>query len=186
MALSMRRLLGRLKNKLPNHKGKNWQEFEYFDNAWKERIQLMAGFLPPAAATVADIGCGKMWLKDFLPPGYIYYGVDYVYRGNGCHIFDLNNGEFPTQQFDVAFVSGCLEYIRDYKWLIQQISRWCGICILSYCTADRFNNQQERISLGWVNHLTDTEITALFKIENMVLIKKSETSTANTIFVFSR
>lgn len=186
MVSSMLRLIGRLGKFRQPVKRKEWKDFEYFDEAWKERIHLMAQFIPPGTQSVLDIGCGKMWLKDELDPNCEYYGLDYIDRGPGSHVADLNKHQFTERHFDTAFVSGCLEYIYDYNWLIKEIQQHCSVCILSYCAVDIFNNPKERISLGWVNHLSEQDIVALFAASNMQLKQKAKTRNANTIFVFSQ
>ncbi len=184
MVLSIRSLIGWLKKIKFPVKVKNWQDFEYFDPAWKERICEMAKHIPMDTNSIADVGCGKMWLKEYIPDTCVYHGIDYIYRGENCHVFDLNNYEFPTSFFDVIFVSGCLEYIQDYKWLIKEIATHCSACIISYCTTDLFKNSAERVSLGWVNHLQESELIKLFKTQHMLLRKKEITNTSNTLYVF--
>jgi SAM-dependent methyltransferase len=186
MDLSIFRLIGQLKRTLWSAKKRQWKDLEYFDSAWKDRIQLMAGYIPGHSGTILDIGCGKMWLKEYLPAGCAYYGLDYIYRGLDSHVFDLNKHEFPVASFDITFVSGCLEYITDYKWLISKISDQSAICILSYCTFDIFNSHEKRTALGWVNHLTELELINVFNTNKMYATAKDKTSTSNTIYVFSK
>ena len=73
----------------------------------------MAAFIPPGTLSVMDLGCGKMWLKEMLPSGYKYYGIDYTDRGKDSYVFDLNKYAFPAFNCDIIFISGCLEYIYD-------------------------------------------------------------------------
>jgi hypothetical protein len=186
MALLIQHLLGLLQIKRKFIKNRQWKDFEYFDTAWMERIRLMAGYIPVETGSVIDIGCGKMWLKKFIPVSCMYYGVDYIYRGESSHIYDLNKHEFPDDTFDIAFVSGCLEYINDYEWLIKRIALQSSKCIISYCTFDLFNGIPERTTLGWVNHLTETELTGIFSSHDMLLTSKDKTTTSNSIYVFSK
>ena len=68
MALFKKSLPGRIFNKLNLFfkKEKKWQDIEYFDDKWKERIEQMARFIKNGS-TVIDFGCGPMWLKEYLP-----------------------------------------------------------------------------------------------------------------------
>ena len=133
-----------------------------------------------------DIGCGKMWLKDYLQPGCKYFGVDYIDRGVDSYVFDLNNYEFPDFFCDLAFVSGCLEYIDDYKWLLRKICTQNRVCIISYCIFDVFNDLKERRKLHWKNQLTERELIDLFVDNDMHLTDKDKTDTQNYIYVFTR
>lgn len=146
----------------------------------------MAGYIPEKSKSVIDIGCGKMWLKEWLPANCNYFGIDYISRGEGSHVYDLNNYEFPASCFDAAFISGCLEYISDYDWLIREVASKSESCIVSYCNFDNFSNLEERRSLGWVNHLKEADLVALFSRYHMHLKQKDITSTANSIYVFCK
>ncbi|MBK9568932.1 MAG: hypothetical protein IPO53_02690 [Chitinophagaceae bacterium] len=64
MALFQKSLPGRIFNKLNLFfkKEKKWQDIEYFDDKWKERIEQMARFIKNGSSVI-DLGCGPMWLK---------------------------------------------------------------------------------------------------------------------------
>ncbi|MHA4811235.1 methyltransferase domain-containing protein [Flavitalea flava] len=178
-----------LSGKDKNHNSKTlntWKEIEYFDEEWKNRIQQMASYIPPNTKSIMDIGCGKMWLKEYLPDGCKYFGVDYINRGTDSHLFDLNNYEFPDFTCDLAFVSGCLEYIDDYKWLIDEIAVKNKECIISYCLLDVFTDLKEREKLHWRNHLSEMELIDLFSKNEMYLIKRDKTVTNNYIYVLRK
>ncbi len=52
-------------------KEKEWQDIEFFNEEWKDRIMLMASFIEKESS-VMDLGCGRMWLLDFLPENCTY------------------------------------------------------------------------------------------------------------------
>lgn len=161
-----------------------WQDIEYFDNLWRARIELMSGYIPKGAS-VLDLGCGKMWLRELLQDSE-YYPVDYTSRGNGTIICDFNKDPFPDINCDVSFVSGCLEYVIDYKSFIREIALHTKTCIISYCTTEETPDLKERMSLVWVNHLSKQEIIELFKANGMQLIDETTYLVKNSIFVFSK
>jgi hypothetical protein len=159
----------------------SWKDIEYFNLGWKERIKNMAEFIQPNQS-VMDLGCGKMWLKDFLPEGCTYFGVDYKHRDNETIICDFNLAQFPGFNTDIAFVSGCLEYVKNYEWFVDQIHNKCKRCIVSYCITENFPNIEERKGRSWVNHLSYGDILDVFNRSQFKLI--DERSTLNHIFVF--
>ena len=165
-------------------KPQKWQDIEYFDARWKQRIALMAGFIAENK-TVLDLGCGKMWLQEFLPKNCTYLPVDYVARTENTIVCDFNRHEFPVQKADIAFVSGCLEYVVDAKWFIQKITNQVDSCIISYCTTDFFPNIAEREERTWVNHFSEKEVIALFEENGFGMKNKIMTDTNNQIFVFA-
>jgi len=165
---------------------KNWKDIEYFDDAWKKRIKLMATFIPDNK-TITDLGCGKMWLKEYINDKNIkYIPVDYKNRGNNTIICDFNKHEFPTNESDIAFVSGCLEYVIDPEWFVNKISENNKLCIISYCTTDHYNNMTIRKANAWKNNLSKNELINLFRKSKMLLINETITNTKNTIFIFKK
>ena len=178
MELSIKNFFGIKKNE------NQWERVESFDERWKDRIRQMSSYISPNARSIMDLGCGLMWLREFINDDCQYYGVDYVYRGEGSYLIDFNKKQFLEKNVDACFVSGCLEYVSDYRWFVKNISKFSNECILSYCTLDRFSNKKERRLLSWVNHLTDEELVNLFIQEGMKVIKKDITATNNSIYVF--
>ena len=164
--------------------GPKWQDIEYFDVLWRARIELMSGYIPNGAS-VLDLGCGKMWLKDFIHESD-YYPVDYTSRGIGTIICDFNKDPFPDIYCDVSFVSGCLEYVLDYKAFIRNIAKYSKTCIISYCTTEDYSDTKERNALAWVNHLSYNELIGIFKDNGMKLIEEAKFQEKSSVFVFSR
>lgn len=162
---------------------KTWQQIEYFDEAWKQRIRLMVQYIP-VNSSVIDLGCGKMWLQEILPKGCAYYPVDYVSRGENTIVCDFNRHEFPTIKADISFVSGCLEYVNDVGWFVECIANQTNSCIISYCTTDFFPNLEERHSRTWVNHFSAQAIVAIFEKKGFALQTQDHTTTQNQVFVF--
>jgi hypothetical protein len=167
-------------------KGGSWKTREYFDEVWKLRIKQMAENIP-VGSSVMDLGCGKEWLKEFLPSQCTYNGSDYTPRSPSTIVCDFNKFEFPSLQVDVTFVSGCLEYVINYEWFINQISvSTANRCILSYCAIEYFPDTKKRVERNWVNNLTGIEIIELFQKNNFVLLNQTLTETNNLILIFER
>lgn len=162
-----------------------WENIEYFDSNWKKRIKDMSEYID-SGAVVIDLGCGEMWLKEFITENESYIPVDYVSRGDGTIICDFNKYEYPKISTDIAFVSGCLEYINDVKWFVEKISQSNVKCVLSYCTTDFFPIVENRKGFAWKNHLSKSEIITLFENNNFFLVDENLTKTNNQIFVFKK
>lgn len=161
----------------------NWKDIEHFDQSWKSRISRMAAFVPPKAR-VLDLGCGEMWLREFLQD-CAYIPVDYKMRGPGTIICDFNQGEFPDLDVDVAFVSGCLEYVEDPAWFIGKVAAHAKMCVISYCSTEHFVDPEERAALGWKNSLDSSKLISLFASSNMRLTDQAFLpDTKNTVFRF--
>jgi len=170
---------------LKRHRQKEWKDHEYFDITWRKRIELMSKYIPKDSS-VMDLGCGKMWLKESVMMEK-YIPVDYCDRGEGTLIFDFNKKEFPEEiDVDVAFVSGCLEYVEDPRWFISKIRTSASSCIISYCSTDEVPSLEVRRELSWANHLSREDLITYFREVDMKLVKESFYSPSNNIFYFSK
>jgi len=163
---------------------REWKDIEYFDKTWKNRIRLMASFLPEKVS-VLDLGCGEMWLKG-IGEFSEYIPVDYCDRGPGTQVCDFNNGEFPAAKADYAFVSGCLEYVKDADWFVRKISEACDACVISYCTTDYTPSIDVRNERCWVNSFSRGDIIRLFQTVDMCLVQETIHEPGNNIFMFKK
>ncbi len=181
-------ILDKIKNKLRRifiKKKKIWQDNEYFDPIWQERIQMMSKFIK-SDDSIVDLGCGKMWLKKFISPNNKYFPVDYIKRDEETIVCDFNQSQFPNIQSSIYFISGCLEYIDNYDWFISEISKHTDACILSYCSTDVFSDFAVRNNLMWKNHLSNNELIEIFKKKNFILKEHLVTEHNNHIFYFTK
>lgn len=174
------RLLAHFHSDGPN----NWRDIEYFNRKWKIRIRKMSEFIEPDCSVV-DLGCGRMWLKNYLPQTVKYFPVDYKYRGADCIVQDFNQLQYPDVDADTAFVSGCLEYIDEPRWFVSEICRNQTMCVLSYCTTEYFPDEMVRMKKAWVNSLSETQVISLFKDFGFALTHKTHEKTY-VIFVFRK
>jgi len=161
-----------------------WSNESEFDELWKMRITVMASYID-ISGVVADFGCGLMWLEPLLNQSNSYLPIDYIARDSRTLVLDLNVDQIPDLNVDIAFLSGILEYIKDVNAFINQLTnRNFKKIILSYCTLEKFNNINSRISLNWVSHISIFEILLLFTKEyDLIAIDHFN---ENTIFVFKK
>lgn len=162
-------------------KWENWKDAEdYIENnsdgfTWefsRTRIETMSTLISKDTKSILDLGAGKEWLKDYLNDSTIrYYPVDYCKRSNNTIICDFNQQEFPEVKADAIFVSGCLEWIKDYKWFINRIcSSKPKEVILSYTVV--INNDYTGRLKCWENALSESELCELFAINHYTLTNK--------------
>ena len=185
------RLFKYYKNNLKSTLGKSidnttsWREIEYFDEAWKLRINMMSSYIIENTSVV-DLGCGPMWLSNLLGDRNTYFGVDYVKRDDKTIVCDFNKYEFPCIYADYYFISGCLEYVNDVEWFIESISKYTSRIIISYCILENFPDLHLRKSYAWVNNFTQKNLLDLFLSEKYELINIQETPSRNIIFYLEK
>ena len=161
-----------------------WYSESEFDEVWKNRIAVMASYIN-ISGTVADFGCGLMWLEPLLKPENRYLPIDYITRDSRTLVINLNVDLIPEINAEIAFLSGVLEYVEDVNNFIDQlINRNFKKIILSYCTLEKFNNLNSRISLNWVSHKSIFEILYLFSSKYSLV--NIDDVNGNTIFIFDQ
>ncbi len=136
--------------------------------------------------TVADFGCGMMWLEQFLGEGNTYLPIDYIRRDERTVVADFNNDPFPKVSGEVAFLSGSLEYVKDLKGFIQNLTAAdFPQIVISYCTLEKNPDMRARRALNWVSHESIFSVLEMF-CDQYCLTKIDNGVEANTIMVFRK
>jgi hypothetical protein len=164
---------------------KLWSSKDEFDERWKERIATMSSYIS-IPGTVADFGCGLMWLEHMLGPNNTYLPIDYISRDNRTQVIDFNAAPLPRINAEIAFLSGSLEYVVDVKGFVEYlIETGFKQVIVSYCTIELIPQRRTRQQLNWVSHESVFTLLSLF-CPPYSLTNLDRTHGANTIFVFKR
>lgn len=148
---------------------------------WKRRVEKMSAMISEDSQSVADLGCGQMTLKGYLPESIVYYPVDYCARDKNTFICDFNKYEFPEISVDTVFASGVLEHVVDYAWFISKICEMAlHEVILSYACSEKEEGQtirpriQNGYHIDWANSLSMDTIIGLFKANHFLLKFKKQ------------
>jgi len=174
----VRKIIGKVRGK------RIWQDIEHFDPSWTVRIQEMAKYIREGES-VLDLGCGKMWLRQFLKNND-YYPVDYTDRGAGSIVCNFNQRQFPQNSADIAFVSGVLEYVVDAQWFVSCIAQKCRRCVVSYCLLEDNPDLDSRRKRAWVNDFSRADIIRMFSVAGFQLASEDQTFAKNRMFYFVR
>lgn len=171
-------------------KQRNWVEVENVRRMskqdWINRIVLMKDLIGTKNRSVLDIGCWECELKEYLGNDITYYGCDYVKRQKDTIVCDLNHYEFPNIDFDVAYISGSLEYMENLEWYFDQICKANHEVILSYSLLEYFPLIDLRKRKSWVNHLSAIDIIEYMKRRNFLLTTSEFWGKWTVIFKFER
>lgn len=98
---------------------------------WPERSEAIAR-LVPAGASVIDIGAGAQGLRRHLDPSCRYTPADLYPRTPETLILDLNGGPWPRGRWDVAVLSGVLEYANDPAQVLRRLHALTPVAIVTY------------------------------------------------------
>lgn len=146
--------------------------------------------------SIMDLGAGGQHLKKYLRDNIKYYPIDYVKRPfiENVVVRDFNKNEFFEHEVDVMFMSGILEYIIDWKVFINNSCKYCKKFVaLAYNTAisNEEEEKTERISRGWISHISKIQLMDCFDYNGFELIELKEPLSGGadypeTYFLFER
>jgi len=175
-----------------------WQNLKQYEVEWDERTKIIAGLVPTQSRLI-EFGAGRRQLETHLDPSCVYFPADLVSRGPDTIVCDLNQRPLPDLRdlkLDIAIFGGVLEYITNLDTLLLWLSQQVDSCIVSYECAEsqpktikRVRETLKRLSFGWVNTFSESELEDLFIETGFVLNKKITWHTDEgdeRIFVFQK
>lgn len=136
-----------------------WREIDTKD--WHGRISAIARLIP-CGSVVLDVGAGTRELERKLPQECAYIPLDFMDRGQGTFLCDLNAENLPPfPKADIAVCGGVLEYVHDIERLFAHLATSADRIIASYAIADGGDKEHRKMrhANGWVNAHTASEIT---------------------------
>ena len=114
---------------------RRWADSDNLFASWEPRNKQLAA-LVPKNTRVIEFGAGKRVLERYLDPSCTYVPSDVVDRGPGTILCDLNERPLPSLDgYDVAVLSGVLEYVRDVPSMLDWLTQLVGVCVLTYAPA---------------------------------------------------
>jgi hypothetical protein len=163
---------------------RRWSNAANLHDTWARRSVLAARFVPQGA-TLLDLGCGKMAVEKYLPPGCRYVPVDVVARDARTVVCDFNKKEYPPLD-GVTHISvlGVLEYVHDPQAFWRWLAKSGKPLIVSYIAAVPSFPPNRRRAMGWVNDLTREQFLAMTGTTGHVLTHEERVSADSTLFVF--
>ena len=128
---------------------------------WSIRAKMIAELLPADVHSVMDLGCGEGLIRQYLPEGIQYYGVDYCKRADDTIVCDLNHEPIPDIQVDAYLMIGLIKYIEDKKRFLKQL-RKAKYVLASYFIYEMNLRLDGRINLYYDDIGTEAFSTADF------------------------
>lgn len=116
---------------------------------WSDRNRTIATYIN-RGSRVIDLGSGAQSLKRYLRPGCTYTPADVVPR-NGALLFDMEQDIYPEGEWDVAVLSGVLEYATDPARVLSRVSALAPRLLVSYAHDGSYDY---RVRQQWRNHLS--------------------------------
>lgn len=187
----MLRVIGTLLQKTDR---KRWANPRNLYASWEPRTKLAAG-LVPNNSRVIEFGAGNRNLERYLDSSCAYTPSDLVERGPETIVCDLNQRPLPdlgAGNYDVAVCLGVLEYVQDLPAVLDWLTRYVRMCVLTYACATTSGHSPRailerltRLRHGWINNFTENELRSLFEQRGYKLEHDQNWETQR-VFVFGR
>lgn len=123
-----------------------WMDIE---DRWRERLELIADLIPQGSS-VLDLGCGAQGLRQLVDGPYT--PADIHPRTPDTLPFDMHREVYPQGQWDIAVLSGVLEYASHPLRVLRRVRPLAPKAILTYQTVSRPTH--ERSAADFRNHLS--------------------------------
>ena len=173
---------------------RRWADPRNIYASWESRNKELAA-LVPSNSRVIEFGAGKRILERYLDPSCSYVPSDIVDRGPGTIVFDLNQRPLPDlgpDAYDVAVFSGVLEYVREVPAVLDWLTKYVTVCVLTYAPAKAKGHSPRglletigRLRHGWMNNYREEELRSLFCERGFELVQGKDWEDQR-LFVFSR
>ena len=173
---------------------RRWADPRNIYASWESRNKELAA-LVPSNSRVIEFGAGKRILERYLDPSCSYVPSDIIDRGPGTIVFDLNQRPLPDlgpDAYDVAVFSGVLEYVRDVPAVLDWLTKYVTVCVLTYAPAKAKGHSPRglletigRLRHGWMNNYREAELRSLFCERGFELMQEQGWE-EQRLFVFSR
>ncbi len=173
---------------------RRWADPSNIYASWESRNKQVAA-LVPGNSRVIEFGAGKRVLERYLDPSCTYVPSDIVDRGPGTIVFDLNQRPLPdlgSDAYDVAVLSGVLEYVRDVPSVLDWLTKYVSVCVLTYAPAKATGyspralvDRVSRLRHGWMNNYREEQLRSIFRERGFELVQ-SEDWEQQRLFVFSQ
>jgi hypothetical protein len=144
------------------------------DTRWDRRAQMAAQWLGDARS-VADVGCGTMALKDYLPKDVAYQGLDVAARDPSTLVVDLNASPLPPLNVDLVMALGVIEYLYDPRAFLGQLTAFKR-SVVSYNYQSlkdwAWKLKLKPKAVNWQNHLSEAAFRRLIRDAGLDLLRR--------------
>lgn len=159
---------------------------------FKDRAKIISGFVNwDDCHSVLDLGSGAMLIRKYLASHTNYFPVDFIPYAPEVAVCNLDNHEFPvfdnsTLTIDYVILSGTIELVRDWKWLLNKSGEVSHRILISIVTMEIMAEVKARADHGFVTHIYSHELILYMQEIGFRLTKATERKGLDNIYLFER
>ena len=138
-----------------------WSTPSSYLSQWDERARFVAKTLIPPGSAVLDLGCGRMALEQFLPPGCTYVPADLAPWAPHVLPVNLDADEYPAGSYDITVMLGVLSYLRNPRQVLMRARHHSKTLILSFAHPRSIVPSRSDRKAGKVNHFRPRKLVRI-------------------------
>jgi hypothetical protein len=168
---------------------------EQGSGSWHRRAQACVDLLarlpvrPGPDDVLADLGCGDQKLRETMRArglAVAYQGYDLHPQSNDVVAFDVRTDALPKQHH-VAVLLGVVEYLPDFAAVLQRLAQQVPFLVFSHVVREHSRYTPEQLAeLGWINHLTTTELERALDGVGLDVIDRQSTADHRNLVLLCR
>ena len=155
---------------------KQLQRERHMDGQGELRDELsrkLSALISNESCSVINMGAESMGIRKYIERELAYFSVDFESRSTETIVCDFHQHQFSREHADTIIVCGCLEYVQDTKWFLQEIGSHTNLeLILSYPLLEDQPDIASRRATGWVNDLSYHDLLHLVQSNGLILVSQ--------------
>jgi hypothetical protein len=136
-----------------------WSSLDSHNEGWVNRVRMAVRFIPQESRVV-EIGAGRAFMRELLPPGCKYVPADLVAHQPDFLQVDLNADGWELPEADVLVALGTLEYVYDVPATLKKLASRATRLIVTYCCRVPEADAEARLRHGWLSDYTEDQMIA--------------------------
>lgn len=166
-----------------------WGAPSSYRSEWAERSNLAAPHISDGER-VLEIGTGSGAFRTLVAGRCSYVGADLQPIDQLTLTLNVENDPLPQGPWDAIVLLGVLEYVHQPQLALAKIFEATDKIVISYCCPRSHDVEKVRRSRGWINSLTETELSAWADAAGLKMTARIACNSAEDfdqwIFVFQR
>ena len=139
---------------------------------------------------IVDFCAANERVRAFLPEDMQYIPVDYIPYSKDTIVCDLHKKEFPTldipSERTCALLIASVQYVSDWKWLLQKIAQTCDTFICAHHDFVRINREYRRTQFTNYNAIFNHQIILEMQKLGFVMTAACDSHLKDVIMKFER
>lgn len=140
-----------------------------------ELSRKLSALISNESCSVMNLGTESMGIRKYLRKDITFISGALNPDEYETSVYGFHRHHFLKEPVDTMIVCGCLEYVQDTKWFLQEIGTHTNLeLILSYPLLEDQPDIASRRATGWVSDLSYQDLLHLVQSNGLILISQEK------------